>query len=158
MTEQTIVLERTYPVSAEALWDLWTTKDGFESWWGPQGFRVEVHALEPRNGGTLHYDMIASAPEAIEAMKKMGQPVSHETRSTFSEVTPRRRIAMTHVIDFVKDVKPYTSTSVVEFIPSGTSTRMVIHLTPMHDEQWTQMATMGWNSQLSKLDARFARA
>lgn len=158
MTEQTIVLERTYPVPVQALWDLWTTKDGFESWWGPQGFRVDVHALEPRAGGALHYDMIASAPEAIEAMKKMGQPISHETRSTFSEVTPQRRIAMTHMIDFIKDVKPYTATSVVEFIPSGNSTRMVVNLTPMHDEQWTQMATMGWNSQLSKLDARFAGA
>ena len=32
----------------EELWELWTTKQGFESWWGPDGFRVKVHALEAR--------------------------------------------------------------------------------------------------------------
>jgi uncharacterized protein YndB with AHSA1/START domain len=29
-----IVIERTYAASAQELWDLWTTKAGFESWWG----------------------------------------------------------------------------------------------------------------------------
>ena len=69
-----VVIERTYRARVEELWELWTTKEGFESWWGPEGFRVEVHALEARVGGTLHYDMIADAPEQIEAMKQMGQP------------------------------------------------------------------------------------
>jgi hypothetical protein len=31
-------LERTYRVPIEDLWELWTTKAGFESWWGPEGF------------------------------------------------------------------------------------------------------------------------
>jgi hypothetical protein len=30
------------------LWKLWTTKDGFESWWGPEGFRADVHTIEAR--------------------------------------------------------------------------------------------------------------
>jgi hypothetical protein len=54
------------------LWDLWTTKKGFESWWGPEGFHVEVRTLEARVGGALHYEMIADAPEQIEAMKRAG--------------------------------------------------------------------------------------
>src|SRR5262249_2250295 len=81
-----VVIERTYKAHVDEVWDLWTTKVGFESWWGPQGFRVEVHALEARVGGALRYEMIAHAPEQIEAMKKMGQPVSHETRGRFVEV------------------------------------------------------------------------
>ena len=50
-----VVFERTYRASVDELWALWTSKDGFESWWGPKGFRVEVHELEPREGGTLVY-------------------------------------------------------------------------------------------------------
>jgi uncharacterized protein YndB with AHSA1/START domain len=46
-----VIIERTYRVRIEDLWELWTTKAGFESWWGPEGFRVEVHALEARGGG-----------------------------------------------------------------------------------------------------------
>ena len=36
-----VVIERTYRARIEELCALWTTKAGFESWWGPEGFRVE---------------------------------------------------------------------------------------------------------------------
>ncbi|HEX5261962.1 MAG TPA: SRPBCC domain-containing protein, partial [Phenylobacterium sp.] len=57
-----IVIERTYRASVEDLWALWTTKAGFESWWGPEGFRVEVNVMDARLGGALDYEMIADAP------------------------------------------------------------------------------------------------
>ena len=66
------VVERTYRARVEDLWRLWTTRQGFESWWGPVGFRAEVHTLEARAGGILYYDMIAEAPGQIAAMKQMG--------------------------------------------------------------------------------------
>ncbi|WP_224243565.1 SRPBCC family protein [Hyalangium gracile] len=150
-----VVIERTYKARVEELWELWTTKDGFESWWGPQGFRVEVKALEAKLGGLLHYDMIADAPEMVAQMKKMGQPVSHETRGTFSEFKPHQRLALTHIIDFLPGVKPYDSTMVLELFPSGGSVRMVVTLTPMHDAQFTAMQIEGFTSQLTKLDKRF---
>jgi len=62
---------------------------------------------------------------------------------------------ITHVIDFLPGVKPYESTMVVEFFPSGESTRMVITLDPMHEEEFTKMSTVGMTSQLTKLDKRF---
>ena len=66
---------------------LWTTKEGFESWWGPQGFRADVHELDARVGGALRYDMVADTPEMIAAMKKMGRPLA-STRSRFTELEP----------------------------------------------------------------------
>jgi len=60
-----IVIERTYRAAVEELWELWTTKEGFESWWGPEGFRAKVHAIEARGNGKLHYDMIADTPEMV---------------------------------------------------------------------------------------------
>jgi uncharacterized protein YndB with AHSA1/START domain len=151
-----VVIERTYRARVEELWELWTTKDGFESWWGPEGFRVEVHALEAREGGPLHYDMIAAAPEHIAAMKQMGQPTSHETRGRFTVVRPLERLAITHVIDFLPGVTPYDSTMLVEFFPSGDSVRMVVTLDAMHSDEFSKMQTMGFQSQLTKLDKRFA--
>ena len=152
-----LVLERTYRARVEELWELWTTKEGFESWWGPQGFRVEVHALDARVGGALHYDMIASAPEQIAAMKRMGQPTSHATRGTFIEVSKHVRLAITHVIDFVPGVQPYEHTAVVEFFPTGERVRMVITAERYHPEELNNMATEGWTSQLTKLDQRFGK-
>jgi uncharacterized protein YndB with AHSA1/START domain len=150
-----IVIERAYRARVQELWNLWTTKEGFESWWGPDGFRVEVHALEPRVGGALHYDMIADAPEQIEAMKKMGRPMSHRTRGTFTEVQPHERLSIMHVIDFLPGVKPYESTMRVAFFPSGDDVRMVVALDPMHNEDFSKMQTAGFTSQLGKLDKRF---
>jgi uncharacterized protein YndB with AHSA1/START domain len=154
---QKVVLERTYKARPEELWALWTTREGYASWWGPVGFRVEVRELEPRVGGTLHYDMIADGPEVIAAMKAMGRPLSHETRGWFSQIEPYRRLAITHSIDFLPGVAPYDNTTVVDFVPSGDSTRMVITADPHHDPEFTKMATEGWTSQLTKLEDRFPR-
>lgn len=151
-----VVIERTYRAPVEDLWALWTTKAGFESWWGPAGFRVEVHALEARVGGALRYDMIADAPEAIAAMQGMGQPLSHHTHGRFAECTPCERLTLVHVIDFVPGVEPYESTIEVAFAAQGDHARMVVTLHPHRDPHWTRMSVEGFRSQLTKLDARFA--
>ncbi len=150
-----IVVERAYKAKVEELWSLWTTKEGFESWWGPVGFRVEVQEIDPRVGGALRYDMIAATPEHIAAMKEMGQPTSHKTHGTFTIVEPMKRLEITHVIDFLPGVKPYESAMMVEFIPSGDRVRMVVHLSGMHDETFANMQKEGFASQITKLDARF---
>ena len=36
-----ITIERTYRASVEDVWDLWTTKEGIESWWGPERIHHE---------------------------------------------------------------------------------------------------------------------
>jgi uncharacterized protein YndB with AHSA1/START domain len=154
-TRPKVVIERTYRAKVGELWELWTTKQGFESWWGPDGFRVEVHALEARLGGMLHYDMIADSPEMIAAMKQMGHPASHEARAKFTEIRPHERLAITSAIDFLPGMIPYESTIVAEFFPSGATVRMVVTLDPMHNEEFTKMQTAGFTSQLSKLDKRY---
>jgi len=150
-----LVIERTYRARVQELWDLWTTKSGFESWWGPRGFRVEVRALEARVGGALEYDMIADAPDAIAAMKRIGQPVSHFTHGRFAEFEPLERLTPVHMIDFISGVEPYDHTIEVDFHASGDSARMVVTVHPHSDPHWTKMAVEGFQSQLTKLDARF---
>lgn len=150
-----VVIERTYRARIEEIWDLWTTKQGFESWWGPQGFRVEVHELDARPGGTLRYDMIADTPEMVAAMKKMGQPASHPTSSVFTRVEPRTHLMLTNTIDFIGGVESYEADIVVDFIPQGDRIRMVVTLDVMHNDQFTEMQKQGFTSQLTKLDQRF---
>ncbi|HEY6556897.1 MAG TPA: SRPBCC domain-containing protein [Polyangiaceae bacterium] len=150
-----VVVERTYRAPVEELWDLWTTKEGFESWWGPDGFRAEVHAIEARLGGALRYDMIADSPEMVAAMKQMSRPSSHPTSAKFTEIELQRRLAITSLIDFLPGVTPYENTIAVDFHPSGDSVRMVVTLDPLHSDELTRMSTQGFTSQLGKLDRRF---
>jgi uncharacterized protein YndB with AHSA1/START domain len=151
-----VVVERTYRASIQDVWALWTTKEGFESWWGPQGFRAEVRELEARVGGALRYEMIADSPEMIAAMKQMGQPISHATRSRFSELEPYSRLVLTNVIDFIPGVAVYESNIAVDFTSAGGSVRMVVTLDAMHSDEFTMMQKEGFTSQLTKLDERFA--
>ncbi len=153
-----IVIERTYRASIEEVWGLWTTKDGFESWWGPQGFRVEVQELDARVGGALRYEMIADSPEMIAAMKQMGQPTSHPTRSSFTELKPRERLVLTNILDFLPGVAPYESHIAADFFAMADQVRMVLTLDTLHDAEWTKRQLDGMTSQLTKLDTRFAQA
>jgi uncharacterized protein YndB with AHSA1/START domain len=150
-----VVFERTYRATAQELWALWTTRDGFESWWGPEGFRVEVHELEAREGGALVYDMIADAPEAIAAMKQMNQPVSHVTRGSYGVFRPHRALTLVHVIDFVPGQAPYESLIEVSFEARGDQARMVVTAHPHVDPHWTRMSVEGFTTQLAKLDRRY---
>lgn len=154
-SEAKVVVERTYRARIEDVWDLWTTKAGFESWWGPQGFRAEVHELDARVGGNLRYDMIADSPEAIAAMKQMGQPTTHKTRARFTELRPRERLVITNVIDFLPGVAAYESDIAVDLSTVGDRVRMVVTLDSMHSDEFTEMQKQGFASQISKLDQRF---
>jgi uncharacterized protein YndB with AHSA1/START domain len=151
-----VVVERTYRARVEELWELWTTKAGFESWWGPEGFRVEVHRLEAREGGALEYDMIADSADAIAALKRLGSGLSHKTRGRFAELKPFERLTLVHVIDFIPGAEPYESTIEVDFHAAGDHARMVVTIHPHRDLHWTRMSTEGFRSQLTKLDRRFA--
>ena len=115
--ESSIVIERRYQAEIDDLWALWTTKDGFESWWGPEGFRADVHLIDARIEGALHYDMVADAPEAIAAMKEMGEPTSTTCKGRFSAFELHERLALSQVIDFLPGVNAYDSLIEVDFVP-----------------------------------------
>lgn len=149
------VIERTYRASIEELWALWTTKEGFESWWGPEGCRSEVHTVEPHVGGMLYYHMIAVDPVHVAEMKRMGLETSQAVRARFTEFQPNERLTVTHVMDFVPGVKPYESTIAVAFFPASGGVRMVVTVEAMHDEEYTRKSISSFINQLRKLEGRF---
>ena len=149
-----VSIERTFHAAIEDVWELWTTKEGIESWWGPDGFEVKVRKLDFRPGGELLYDMTAIAPDQIEFMKKAGMSLTTPSFVTYTEVVPRKRFAFTQLADFIPNVKPYRVAMTVEFDTSAQGVKMVLTLDAMHDEYWTKMAIMGWENELDKLAKR----
>ena len=150
-----VTLERTFKAPIEDVWELWTTREGIESWWGPEGFKVEVRSLDLRPGGDLAYAMIATAPDQIEFLKKAGMPLTTEHRLTYTEIIPRRWLAYSHLADFIPGVEPYQVATTVEFDVSEDGVRMVLAFDAMHDERWTELAVRGWESQMDKLAQLF---
>jgi uncharacterized protein YndB with AHSA1/START domain len=149
--KQKITFERTYKAPLEDVWDLWTTREGIESWWGPEGFVAKVHKLDLREGGDLEDAFTATAPEQIEALRGMGVPLTQVVRGTYKEVSPRRRLVYTNLADFIPGVEPYEVTIVVEFYVVPHGVRMVMTQDAMHEAQWTKLASMGWEMELGKL-------
>ena len=49
---QKIVIERAYDASIKDVWALWTTREGIESWWGPEGFHKEIRGQAAINRRT----------------------------------------------------------------------------------------------------------
>lgn len=151
------VIERTYVASIEDVWELWTTNPGIESWWGPDGFSVKVHALDLRPGGEMWYTMTAVGAAQVQFMKQAGMPLITEAKMTYTAIVPGKSIAYTHRADFIPGVEPYDVGNKVEFISEGDKVRMVLTLDPMHSDEWTQRSVMGMESQLGKLDRVIAR-
>jgi uncharacterized protein YndB with AHSA1/START domain len=148
-----IRIERTYRAGIRDVWDMWTTKDGIESWWGPGGFAVTVRKLDLRPGGELLYAMTAIDPPQVEFMKKAGMPLTHEARITFVDIVPPRRLAYVHLADFIPGVEPYDVATQVELSETAEGVRLVLTFDAMHDDEWTGRAAMGWESELGKLAA-----
>jgi uncharacterized protein YndB with AHSA1/START domain len=146
-----IVIERSYEASIEDAWELWTTKDGIESWWGPEGFSTEVHELDLRPGGVMRYAMTAVGPGQIQFMKQVGMPLTTESKLTYTAIVPGKSISYTYNADFIPGVEPYDVGNRVEFFAEGDTVRLLLTLDPMHSDEWTQRAVMGMESQLGKL-------
>lgn len=146
-----LTLERTFRASLDDVWELWTTKEGIESWWGPEGFSVAVRDLDLRPGGDLLYVMTATAPEQVDFMVRAGMPITTEHRLTFIEVDPPRRLAYRDMADFIPGVEPYEIETVIELAELPEGVRMVLTFDAMHDDRWTELARLGRESELERL-------
>src|SRR5439155_578999 len=110
-----LTFERTFRAAAvEGVWDLWTTKAGLESWWGPERFVTKVSRLELRPGGKFEYAMTATDSAQMEGLKAAGLPLTTVAGGTYVEVTPRTRLVYRTVADFIHGVSPYEVVAVVE--------------------------------------------
>ena len=147
-----VSVERTYEGASLAdVWEMWTTKDGIEAWWGPEGFAVTVRSIDLRAGGVLDYTMRATDAGQIEFMKQAGMPVAIDHRVIYTEVSPPRRLAFSHYADFIPGVEPYEVLHVIDFIELPGGVRVALAIERMHDDHWTEMAVKGWTNELEKL-------
>ena len=69
-----VIIERTLRFSPQEVWEMWTTREGLEAWWGPEGFASTVRLLELRVGGRLEIAMRATDPEEIAFLDRYGSP------------------------------------------------------------------------------------
>ncbi len=150
-TRRKVTFERTFDASIGELWEMWTTREGFESWWAPEGSQVEVHTFDLRPGGELLYTSSAIAPDQIAFLKQEGLPLAHEERLRFPKLEAPRHLTCRLLLDFIPGVDAYEVEISVDLEGDADRTRMVIAMDVMHSERWTELAMLGWESQLGNL-------
>src|SRR2546423_14809914 len=138
-----LTFERTFrAATVDEVWDLWTTKGGLESWWGPEGFVTKVSKLELRPGGKFEYAMTATDSAQMEGLKAAGLPLTTVAGGTYVEFTPRTRIVSRALADFTPGVAAYGVVAVVETQGRTPGVPRAVTEDAMHDEQWAKMSAM----------------
>lgn len=146
-------LERAYDAPAELIWEMFTTANGLEQWWVPEGFETRVSDIELRPGGQVRYTLTAIAPEQVAFVRDLGLPLSSDFRRTFTELAPPTRLAYLSLIDFVPDQEPYEHLTVVDIEPADRRTKVVMTIDPLHDEAWSREYRDHRAYELDRLDA-----
>ncbi len=151
-----IRFERVYDGPVDDLWALWTTKDGLEEWFAPEGTHFEVPALDLRVGGAFDHVMTAVGDDAIAYMASVGRSRITQVRGRFVEVVRHERLRIRLTIDFLPGVEPYPYDIVVELHAEGERVRMVVTADLHPDADMTRLATQALASQLRQFDSVLA--
>jgi hypothetical protein len=78
-------------------------------------------------------------------------PLSTQSRKTFTEVEPPRRLAYRSLIDFVPDHEPYEHLTVVDIAPGDGGSEVTMTMEALHDDEWTQRLIAGRTNELDNL-------
>lgn len=153
---ETIRFERIYDAAIEDVWALWTTREGLEAWFAPEGMRFEVSTLDLRVGGAFNHVMTAVGTEEIAYLAQLGRPPVAQVSGRFIEIVHHRRLGIRFDIDFVPGVESYPYDMVVELHDEAGRVRMVLTADRHPDAEMTRGAIMGLTSQLKRFDLAIA--
>lgn len=104
-----LTTERIIGAPAQRIWEAWTDPEKIARWWGPDGFRSDVHELDVRYGGRFVVTMHGPDGAAFENVYQ------------FESVEPFVRIVFTHLGSESFRLKPYRAVFTLEPEEGGAS-------------------------------------
>lgn len=152
----TLRFERVYEAAVEDVWALWTTKEGLEAWFAPEGMQVEVSALELRVGGTFEHQMTAVGGEQVAYLTNLNRPTTVQVSARFIEMVRHRRLRIRFDMDFVPGVEPYPYDMLVELYAEAGRVRMILTADRHPDPEMTRGAALALDTQLHRFGLALA--
>lgn len=77
-------LKKSFKVSLQHMWEVWTNAEHIARWWGPEGFSNSIHQMDLKEGGEWRLTM--HAPDGT----------NYPNRSVFKEILPLKKIQFEH--------------------------------------------------------------
>jgi uncharacterized protein YndB with AHSA1/START domain len=143
--DREIVLSRVIDAPRDQVFLAWVEPKRMFRWFGPRGFRCEVHQdCEAKPGAVWRFDMIAPNGQR------------YDNRMVFLEVTPSERLVLDHGKDIDDDPNRFRVT--VTFDPQSDG-KTVITLRQLHPSKAQREGGIGFGAvelgyqTLDKLDA-----
>ena len=152
----TIRFERVYDAPIEDIWALWTTKEGLEEWFAPEGMHFEVSALELRVGGAFDHVMTAVGAEQAAYLANLDMSPMARVSGRFIEIERYRKLRIRFDMDFVPGVESYPYEMMVELHVEAGRVRLVLTADRHPDAEMTRGAIVGLTSQLQRFDLAIA--
>jgi uncharacterized protein YndB with AHSA1/START domain len=84
VSEDAVVIERTFDAPVDLIWQMWTKPEHFKNWYGPKGFTVPVAEMDVRVGGKRLICM--TSPDGSMKMWTIGE---------YTEIVPNERFVYT---------------------------------------------------------------
>jgi uncharacterized protein YndB with AHSA1/START domain len=86
ISQEAVVIERTFDAPIDVIWQLWTQPEHFKNWYGPEGFSIPVAEMDVRVGGKRLVCMEGQTPKGSMKMWTVGD---------YTEVVPPHRLVYT---------------------------------------------------------------
>jgi uncharacterized protein YndB with AHSA1/START domain len=155
VSEDALVIERTFDAPVEVVWRMWTDPDAFKAWYGPEGATIPHAELDVRVGGIRRVCMAVQTP---------GGPMRMWFAGEHREVVPMKRLVYTESMTDEDgnamtppgsgDDHPSATEVRVELQSLGERTSMVLtHIGIPADSP----GATGWSMALDKLTATIGR-
>ncbi|WP_049970907.1 SRPBCC domain-containing protein [Haladaptatus cibarius] len=140
---RSMTVNRTIEAPPERVYDAFLDPDELGEWLPPDGFRAEVHELEPEEGGQFRMTFIAETEEL--------EPYSQSFHGTYVELVPGERIV--HTDEFETDDPGMTGemTVTVTFEAVSDGTAVTVHQEGIPEDVPVDDANAGWMNSLENL-------
>ena len=144
----TVSISKDFPVTAERLYQAWTSPEELKSWWHPMGNELTGVTNELQEGGTVRYEFkTAESDESIkiEGKYETVKPAEHLVYSWIWQL-PHQPVGNG---DYKLNIR---------FEAAGDSSRLHVAQENFGSEEAVQPHKEGWEKALEELEAYLKNA
>jgi glutathione S-transferase len=138
MTPLSLTFNRIFDAPAEKLYDIFTSKEAIQSWFGPEGFSIPRADIDARTGGKYRYEMHSPAGAVYMVVGE------------FRELVPHEKIAFTWAWLANGELGPETLVT-LHFAERGERTELTLDHAGFASEDVRDSHQGGWTSSLESL-------
>ena len=151
VSEDAIVVERTFDAPAELIWRMWTDAEHFKQWYGPKGFTVPVAELDVRVDGKRLVCM--ESPDGSMKMWTTGEHlvVTANERLVYTESMSDENGAVISPSAYGMDENTHPTTTEVTVALASVDGKTQMTLTHAGLPAEAQGAGDGWGQAFDKL-------